>query len=101
MSLINDRELNYLIVTRPDIVFAVSVVSLYMTTHTVEHWETLEQILCYFKGAPRLGIIYSNNGHTSIKFFGDADWTGSKIARRSTNGYCVFVGGNLVSWRSK
>ena len=50
---------------------------------------------------PGCGIVYSNNGHTRIECFADADWAGSKIDRRSTAGYYVFVGGNLVSWRSK
>ncbi|WMV41466.1 hypothetical protein MTR67_034851 [Solanum verrucosum] len=72
-----------------------------MFTPTIKHWAALEQILCYLKGAPRLGIVYRNNGHTRIECFANADWAGSKIDRRSTTGYCVFVGGNLVSWRSK
>ncbi|XP_022855973.1 uncharacterized protein LOC111377145 [Olea europaea var. sylvestris] len=76
-------KLNYLTVTRPDIAHAVSV------------------IFCYLKRASGLGIVYNNHGHTCIEGLIDADWAGSKINRRYTTGYCVFVGENLVSWRSK
>ena len=44
---------------------------------------------------------YSNHGHNKLKCFTDADWVGSKEDKRSPSGYYVFVGGNLVSWKSK
>jgi len=94
-------KLNYLTVTRPDIAYAVSIVSQFMSAPTIKHWAALEQILCYLKGAPGLGILYSDHRHTRIECFANADWAGSRIDRRSTTGYCVFIGGNLVSWRSK
>ena len=94
-------KLNYLTVTRPDIVHSVSVVSQYMSSPTVDNWAAVEHILCYLKGAPGRGILYSNHGHNRVECFTVADWTGSKEDRRSTSGYCVFVGGNLVSWKSK
>lgn len=94
-------KLNYLTVTRLDIAYPVSIVSQFMSSPRTTRWATLEQILCYFKGAPGRGIWYRNHGHTHIECFLDADWAGSKIDRRSTTGYCVFVGGNLVSWKSK
>lgn len=31
----------------------------------------------------------------------DADYAGSLVDRRSTKAYCMFLGGNLVTWRSK
>ncbi|RVW75547.1 Retrovirus-related Pol polyprotein from transposon RE1 [Vitis vinifera] len=94
-------KLNYLTVTRPDIAYAVSVVSQFTSAPTIKHWAALEQILCYLKKAPSLGILYSSQGHTRIECFSDADWAGSKFDRRSTTGYCVFFGGNLVAWKSK
>ena len=72
-----------------------------MSAPTVNHWVAVEQILCYLKRAPGRGILYSNHGHNRIEYFFDADWAGYKDDRRSTSGYCVFVGGNLVSWKSK
>ena len=46
-------------------------------------------------------MLYKNRGHTQIVGYYDADWVGSPADRRSTSGYCVFIGGNLVSWMSK
>ncbi|KAL0545945.1 hypothetical protein IC582_015849 [Cucumis melo] len=94
-------KLNYLTVTRPDIAYSVSMVSQFMSSPTVDHWAAVEQILCYLKDAPGRGILYKNHGHTRVECFSDVDWARSLEDRRSTFGYCVFVGGNLVSWKSK
>ena len=94
-------KLNYILVTCPDIAHSISVVSQYMSAPTVDHWATVKQILCYLKGAPGRGILYSNHGHNRIECFSDADWARSKEDRRSTLRYCLFVGGNLVSWKNK
>jgi len=37
----------------------------------------------------------------TVEGFSDVDWVGSHSDRRSTSGYCTFIGGNLVTWRSK
>ena len=46
-------------------------------------------------------MLYENRGHIQIVGYCDANWAGSPADRRSTSGYCVFIGGNLVSWKSK
>lgn len=52
------------------------------------------------KGAPGLGVFYRKQHHTRAKCSSYADWAGSNIDRSLLHvGYCVFVGGNLVSWR--
>ncbi|XP_031106257.1 uncharacterized protein LOC116010903 [Ipomoea triloba] len=94
-------KLNYLTITRPDIAFPVSMVSQFMSSPTRTHWDAAVRIVKYLKGAPRKGILYADDGHTGVEVFSDADWAGSPDDRRSTTRYCVFVGGNLVSWKSK
>ncbi|KAJ9545430.1 hypothetical protein OSB04_025137 [Centaurea solstitialis] len=105
-------KLNYLTVTRPDISFTVSVLSQFMAAPYTGHWDAALRVLRYLKTTPGLGILYSDQGHCRvgafteegdgrISGFSDADWAGCPISRRSTTGYCVFVGGNLVSWKSK
>ncbi|KAF3617174.1 putative nitric oxide synthase [Capsicum annuum] len=54
-----------------------------------------------FPSAPGKGLLFEDRGHEHIIGYIDADWTGSPSNRRSTSGYCVLVGGNLVSWKSK
>ena len=46
-------------------------------------------------------MLYENGGHTQIVGYYDADWASSLADIHSTSGYCVFIGGNLISWNSK
>ena len=94
-------RLLYLCHTRPDIAYAVSVVSRYMHEPRSGHLEAVHRILRYLKGTPGKGLWFKINGHLGVDGYTDADWASCLDDRRSTSGYCVFVGGNLVSWRSK
>jgi hypothetical protein len=94
-------RLIYLCHTRPDISYAVSVVSRYMHDPRTGHMEIVYRILRYLKGTPGKGLWFRKNRHLNLEGYCDADWASSRDDRRSTSGYCVFVGGNLVSWRSK
>lgn len=94
-------RLIYLTVTRPDISYAVSIISQFMHKPCKHHLEAAYKILRYLKKAPGKGILYGSHGNTEICGYCDADWAGSKSDRRSTSGYFTFVGGNLVSWKSK
>jgi hypothetical protein len=94
-------RLIYLCHTRPDISYAVSVASRYMHDPRTGHMEVVYKILRCLKGTPGRGLWFRKSGHLNLEGYCDADWASSRDDRRSTSGYCVFVGGNLVSWRSK
>ncbi|GAV83561.1 hypothetical protein CFOL_v3_27007, partial [Cephalotus follicularis] len=87
-------------VTRPDISFHVSVVSQFLSSPRSSHWDVVIRILGYLKGSPGCGLLYCDHSHYRVEGFSDADWARSPFDRRSTTGYCVFVGDNLVSWKS-
>ena len=91
------RRLNYLTITRSDISFPVSVVSQFLQSPCDSHWDAVIRILRYIKGTPGHGMLYENRGHTQIVGYCDANWAGSPVDGRSTSGYCVFIGGNLIS----
>ncbi|RVW54721.1 Retrovirus-related Pol polyprotein from transposon RE1 [Vitis vinifera] len=94
-------KLNYLTITRPDISFPVSVVSQFLQSPCDSHWDVVIRILRCIKSTPGQGVLYENRGHTQVVGYTDADWVGSPTDRRSTSEYCVFIGGNLISWKSK
>jgi hypothetical protein len=89
-------KLIYLTVTRPDIAFAVSVVSQFMHAPRTNHLSAIDRILRYLKGTPGQGIWTRKGNSNNVVGFSDADWAGS-CDRKSTTGFCTFVGGNLVT----
>ena len=94
-------KLIYLSHTRPDIAYAVSVVSQFMHSPGEEHMEAVYRILRYLNSAPGRGLLFSKMEDKNIKGYIDSDWAGNQMDRRSTSGYFTFVEGNLVTWRSK
>ena len=94
-------RLIYLSHTRPDIAYVVCLVSQYIHDPCESHSEAVFRILRYLKSTPGKGLIFLKHGHLQIKAFTDADWVGFLDNRRSTSGYCTFVGGNMLTWRSK
>ncbi|XP_048435495.1 secreted RxLR effector protein 161-like [Pyrus x bretschneideri] len=94
-------RLIYLPHTCPDIAYAVSVVSQFMHSPSVDHVAAVMRILAYLKSALGKEILYVCHGHMRIEGFTDADWASDVTARRSTSRYFTFVGGNLVTWQCK
>ena len=58
-------------------------------------------MLHYLKAHPGKGILFKKGPEIDLAVYTDADFAGSPVDRRSTSGYCTFLGGNLISWRSK
>ncbi|GJZ00644.1 ribonuclease H-like domain-containing protein [Tanacetum coccineum] len=94
-------SLQYLTFTRPDISYAVQQVCLFMHDHWEPHFNALKRILRYAQGNLDYGLQLFSSSTTDLVAYSDADWAGCHTTRRSTLGYCVFLGNNLLSWSSK
>ncbi|KAJ9562193.1 hypothetical protein OSB04_007353 [Centaurea solstitialis] len=93
--------LQYLTFTRPDIAYAVQQVCLFMHDPRLPHLNALKRILRYLKGTLSHGLHIKASAVDRLVAYSDADWAGCPNTRRSTSGFCVYLGDNLVSWSSK
>ncbi|BBN67221.1 transposable element gene, partial [Prunus dulcis] len=80
---------------------SMSVVSQFMHSPSEDHMGAVIRILRYLKVTLGKGLMFCKYGDTDVEGYKDADWAGSVTDRRSTSGTFTFVGGNLVTWRSK
>ncbi|GJZ07935.1 ribonuclease H-like domain-containing protein [Tanacetum coccineum] len=81
--------------------YAVQQICLNMNDPREPHFAALKRILRYVQGTLELGLHLYDSATTSLVGYTDADWAGCPSTRRSTFGYCVFLGDNLLSWSAK
>ncbi|KAJ0779315.1 putative RNA-directed DNA polymerase [Helianthus annuus] len=93
--------LQYLTFTSPDISYAVQQICLFMHDPRDAHYSFMKRIIRYIQGTIDYGIRMVKSRTNELVGYSDADWGGCPDSRRSTSGYCVFLGDNLISWSSK
>ncbi|KAK1613214.1 hypothetical protein QYE76_036887 [Lolium multiflorum] len=93
--------LQYLTVTRPDLSFVVNKVCQYLHDPRTPHWSAVKRILRYVRYTVDSGLQLWSSSSTLLSAFSDADWAGSMDDRRSTGGYAIFYGGNLIAWSAR
>ncbi|XP_021839291.2 uncharacterized mitochondrial protein AtMg00810-like [Spinacia oleracea] len=93
--------LQYFTFTRPDISYAIQQICLHMHSPTDDHMQNLKRIVRYIQGTLDYGLHLYPSSVTDLISYTDVDWGGCPDTRRSTSGYCVFLGDNLISWSSK
>nr|XP_020162037.1 uncharacterized mitochondrial protein AtMg00810-like [Aegilops tauschii subsp. strangulata] len=82
--------------TRPDLQYAIQQVCLHMHAPRDSHWTLVKRILRYIRGTMSLGLTLTASS-TDLVAYSDADWVGCPDTRRSTSGYCVYLGPSLIS----
>ncbi|CAL1357087.1 unnamed protein product [Linum trigynum] len=94
-------SLIYLSATRPDISYAVQLVSQFMADPRTDHVAALYRILRYLRETKELGLLFPTSGTTTLQAYSDSDYAGCVDTRRSTTGWCVQFGNSFISWRCK
>jgi hypothetical protein len=85
--------------TRPDISFAVSKLSRFVSNPEDDHWQALERVMRYLKGTMSYGIHYT--GYPKVlEGYSDSNWISDADEIKATSGYVFTLGGGAVSWKS-
>ncbi|XP_031274820.1 secreted RxLR effector protein 161-like [Pistacia vera] len=91
-----------MISTRPELSFAISLLSIFMSNPGFEHWLALKRLLRYINSSLNVGLEYCKR-YDSLDLVGfvDSDFAGDKNTKKSTTTYFFTLGGNCVSWKSQ
>ncbi|CAN1165361.1 Retrovirus-related Pol polyprotein from transposon TNT 1-94 [Linum perenne] len=94
-------RLHYITITRPDISYAVQQLSQFQSKPTSVHLQAAYKVIRYLRNAPGQGLLFSKANDLQMVGYCDSDWASCPDTRRSTSGFCLFIGKSLVSWKTK
>ncbi|XP_019199161.1 PREDICTED: uncharacterized protein LOC109192877 [Ipomoea nil] len=92
--------LQYLLITRPDVAYAVNKLAQSMHAPTTEHWQGANRVLRYLKGTVHHGLLLEYDAPLRLVAFYNSDWGNLRDKGRSTTAYVIYLGGNVISWKS-
>ena len=81
--------------TRPDICYAVGVVSRFQSNPSLDHWITVKLILKYLRRTMDYMLVYSSDD-LKIHGYTDSDFQGDRDSRKSTSGSVFTLGGVAI-----
>ncbi|CAM8954218.1 unnamed protein product [Rhodiola kirilowii] len=88
--------------TRPDLAFAVSVLSRFMSCPGEKHWEGMKYLLKYLAGTTYIGLMFAKHGSEHDLYgYVDSDFASNKDNRKSTTSFFYTWAGNCISWKSQ
>ena len=94
-------KLMYLMLgTRPDICYAVTVLSRFMKKPLEKHWRFVKQVLKYIKSTRNFSLIYQKSNLNNLTGYSDYDHAGDLGDRKSTSGYVFMFNNCTIHWRS-
>ncbi|KAK4286227.1 hypothetical protein QN277_002813 [Acacia crassicarpa] len=85
--------------TRPDIAYAVSMLSRFTSNPNEFYWKAMIKVLGYLKKTQNFALHYEKYPAV-LEGYCDANWITSSNDTRSTSGYVFTLGGGAVSWKS-
>lgn len=85
-------RLVYLTISRPGITFVVHKLSQYMKNPMTTYLNVVHHLLQYLKSAPGQGLFFPTTNSLHLSAYADADRGGCLDTRKSTTGFCVFLG---------
>jgi len=86
------------VVTRPDIAFAVSTLSRFLTNPGPEHHAAADRVILYLESQRDFGLQFGNGDNFEVA--SDASFADNSIDRKSSQAYAMKLFGGLIGWRA-
>ena len=90
-------SLQYIIVTQPKLAYCVNRVCQFAQNPLDTNWKMVKCILLYLSGIADYSLNIRKSDDLRVTSYSDLDWGSDLDDRKSTSGYCDYLGPNLIS----
>ena len=94
-------RLIYLMHTRPELSYAVHILTQFMKKPKQVHWDAATRVVRFLRGTVGYGVFLSSDTDLTLTVYCDSDWSSCPITRRSLSAFVVMLGGSPISWKTK